>query len=173
MPIPPTLRSVAFQRVMLADAQLVGIFLTKLGPGLRNLRIGCRFDKDPAMTKCLNRHIDLSRNEELRSLHLVIADLQDYLMPWVPAILSQVKHVHLRRLTPEIWLHNGRQLVSDVWDEIVALLDKEWVDTMHEVVIMHRGDLCMKYTNAWWAWRFPSLVERRVLRVQDRSPFLK
>ncbi|OSX55809.1 hypothetical protein POSPLADRAFT_1063486 [Postia placenta MAD-698-R-SB12] len=52
MPIPPTLRSVAFQRVMLADAQLVGIFLTKLGPGLRNLRIGCRFDKDPAMTKC-------------------------------------------------------------------------------------------------------------------------
>ncbi|KAF9814568.1 hypothetical protein IEO21_05026 [Rhodonia placenta] len=160
MPIPPTLRSVAFQRVMLENAQLVGIFLTKLGPGLRNLRIGCRFDKDPAMTKCLNRHIDLSRNEELRSLHLVIADLQDYLMPWVPAILAQIKHVPLRWLTLEVCLDNGLQLVSDDWVEIVALLDNEWVATLEEVIIMHRGNLPIRYTNASWTWRFPGLVKR-------------
>ncbi|OSX55810.1 hypothetical protein POSPLADRAFT_1063487 [Postia placenta MAD-698-R-SB12] len=173
MPIPPTLQTVAFHWVMAEDAQMVGKFLAELGPGLRSLRIGCRLDKHPEMAYSLNKHIDLSHNVEMHSLHLVVADLQDYLMLWVPAILSQVKHVPLRRLTLEVWLHNGLQLVSDVWDEIVALLDNEWVDTMHEVVIMHRGDLCMKYTNAWWAWRIPSLVGRRILRVQDRSPFLK
>lgn len=121
----------------------------------------------------LIEYIDLSQNIEMHSLHLVIVDLQDYLMPWVPAILSQVKHVPLQRLTLEIWLHTGWQLRSSVWNEIVALLDNEWVKTMHEVVVMHRGDLPMDYTNACWAWRFPGLVERHVLRVHNRSPFLE
>lgn len=173
MPVPPTLQTVAFHWVMAEEAQMVGKFLASLGPRLRSLRIGCRFDKDPAMAHRLIEYIDLSQNIEMHSLHLVIVDLQDYLMPWVPAILSQVKHVPLQRLTLEIWLHTGWQLRSSVWNEIVALLDNEWVKTMHEVVVMHRGDLPMDYTNACWAWRFPGLVERHVLRVHNRSPFLE
>lgn len=52
MPVLSSLQSVAFDWVLASEAKTVGSFLKSLGPSLRDLRIGCRFDQDPAIASC-------------------------------------------------------------------------------------------------------------------------
>lgn len=120
----------------------------------------------------LGTYIDLAHNTALRTLHLIITDLRDHLMPWVPALLRQAAGASLERLTLEMWLNDGRQLASPWWDAVAALLDQPCFAGVREVLVMHRGDLSMDVTAGSMENRFPELARRHVLRVTDVSPFL-
>jgi len=172
MPSFSSLQKVAFDWVMSQDAKAVGSLLQHLGPSLRDLRIGCRFDEHPEISNALNEYIDLAHNPELRSLHLTVYDLQDHLTPWIPAILFQASRAPLTKITIELWLHSPHQLTGPAWDNIAETLSNRAFAKVQEVAFMHRGDLSMKATTKALKERFHALEKRHVLAIQNRSAFL-
>lgn len=171
-PSSTSLRSATFLWVMARDAVIIGTLLYGLRASLRDLKIGCRFEERPWMTKSMNDFIDLSHNVELRSLHLVVSDLQDELTPWVPTLLTQASHAPLTRITLELWLHDWRQLTGPVWDEVDEILSSNAFSRVPEFVFLHRGDLNMRNTTLAVERRFQRLHNRCALRIENGSTFL-
>ncbi|KZT67275.1 hypothetical protein DAEQUDRAFT_812978 [Daedalea quercina L-15889] len=168
-PSAHTLRTVALKCVIGQELSGVGGFLRNLGNVLEYLQLGLRFDSTPSPIEDVQDMFDLSRNTNLRSLHLRILDLDYQRMRWVPALLQQVAHVPLQYLAFDIWLYSPAQLISPSWDDIAATLSSNPFKTVQDVLFIHYGALQFTMARTALGYRLPALAERRVLRVRDCS----
>lgn len=115
----------------------------------------------------LNQYIDLSSNTELRTLHLLILDLRDELMPWVTRVLAEIGAPHLERLKFDVWLYDARQLASQHWNEISWMLSHPRYLSIQEVRFVHRGVMEMPAAAKALRRRMDALDRRNVLAIED------
>lgn len=114
--------------------------------------------------------IDLSHNTELRSLHLLILDLRDDMMPWVPRVLSQIAAPHLEKLQFDLWLYSPSQLLTAHWDEISWMLAHPRYLSVREITFVHRGYMNIDQASVVLRRRFEALDRRQVLSIEDGRP---
>ncbi|KZT08432.1 uncharacterized protein LAESUDRAFT_811512 [Laetiporus sulphureus 93-53] len=164
-----SLKSVEFYWVLPDELKSVGQFLQRLNRSLEHLRIGCRFDRKSSMAQTIGDYLDLSKDTNLKSLHLAILDLSEHSLPWVSTLLAQVIEVPLSRLSFDITMNIPSQVAGPQWDHIAWILSRTACKSLREVIFVHRGILDFRHAEAALQRQLPDLVRRRILQIHDRS----
>ncbi|THG98280.1 hypothetical protein EW026_g3881 [Hermanssonia centrifuga] len=152
------LRDLCLDELDPSDIADAGHMLSQLGRNLVRLKLGCRYDSDYWSQWKITDHIQLSRNTNLRSLHLGLIDTQDLLMIWVPLVLGQTRA--LESLTFDIRLWMQSQLNGENWNKLeeVLLGDRfPRVTFVQKGNVDQQGPLDLEGTKAVLRARFPRL----------------
>ncbi|PCH43546.1 hypothetical protein WOLCODRAFT_18414 [Wolfiporia cocos MD-104 SS10] len=159
--------SVELPSVQFEEATLAGRFLKGLGSSLQYLRLGCKFDTAYDMATHIGERIDLTQNSGLRTLNLVVSDLQRHVLPWVSPLLFQIANMNVGRIVIDIWLYDPNQLQTEPWKRIHDHLKTLTRRSVREVIFVHRGLLGEREARRALDGRFPDLVGH-ALQMQYR-----
>lgn len=111
--------------------------------------------------------INLSHNTKLCSLHILVLDLQDHMMIWVPSILSQVSSAQFERVLFDVSLFSAGQLDNEYWLQIGQTLAHPRYSPLKQVKFFNRG--VMSFESAYLALHaaLTALSNRQLLVLDD------
>ncbi|KAI0705178.1 hypothetical protein BC835DRAFT_559586 [Cytidiella melzeri] len=150
-PACPTLHSVEIIDITQKnELKAVSELLRTVGHSLEHLKLSCLptlVETAEAFIQSIPQHLDLTPLTGLRSLHIVLTDLEDDFLRWVPLVLDKMRAPLLKRLKFDVWVKRSHRLDGKAWKALV-----KWITGLkgvREILFVQRGFARVEEAKFW------------------------